>query len=281
MEGCGNAPRVGGAMFGRELARRRRARKESKRVVSEAQEAASVARRSLHQAQDVDENLPLDEDELAEAIQSAILGSVLPFLAKAAARRTGRDEGSEQSSDAFTLLIGVGLGVGVAAWARRDDGSSTEPLPEDEEWELVNGPSARIIKSTINDTLDKADVVIRRLAKITAETVGAAVETVADAAGPTAELVTDKLRLARDRATSGVIKTLDDLDAVWDDEGSDTEAPSDKPVTKKPTAGKPTPRKPVAGKPKSKKPSSSASSSKTKTTRSPRTSGQGKKTSGS
>lgn len=252
-------------MFGRKRARRRRVRKESERIVSEAQEAASTARVSLHQTQGADNDLPLDEDELAEAIQSAILGSVLPFLTDAVTGRAGKDGGSRQGSDALTLLVGVGIGVGVAAWARRDDGSSAEPLPEDEEWELVNGPSTRIIKSAINDTLEKADVVIRRLAKVTAETMGAAVGTVADAAGPTAELVTDKLRLAKDRATSGVIKTLDDLDAVWDDEGRDPEPP---PIAK-PAAKKPTPRKPVVGKPKAKKPASSASSKKATKPRTP------------
>lgn len=195
----------------------------------------------------------MDEDELADALQSAILGSVLPFLTEAGSRRVD-DKGSRHGSGALTLLLGIGIGVGVAAWARKDDGASAEPLPEDEEWELVNGPSTRIVKSAINDTLDKADAVIRRLAKAAAETMGAAVSTVADAAGPTAELVTDKLRVARDRATSEVIRTLDDLDAVWDDDGADSE-----PLHKKPVAKKPIPRKPVVGRPSTSKPSSSTS----------------------
>jgi hypothetical protein len=264
-------------MFGRERARRRRARKESERVLAEARAAASAARQSAHLSQGVDRGRPIDEDELAEAIQSAILGSVRPYLNDASTRRAGTDRDRPHSSGALALLIGVGIGVGVAAWARRTEGTSDEPLPEDEEWELVNGPSTRIIKSAINDTLDKADVVIRRLAKTVAETMGAAVSTVADAAGPTAELVTDKLRLARERATSGVIRTLDDLDAVWDDEGSASEAPADKPAAKKPTPKKPTPRKPVVGKPKASKPASSASSSPKKTRSPQSTQGKEKK----
>jgi hypothetical protein len=203
--------------------------------------AAEAARKALRDSRLAGGGRPPGDEELVDAVQAAILGSILPVVSEAGVRRNGvRHHGG--GSGSLSLLVGVGIGVGIAAWARRDEVGSDRA--QDDEWELAGGSSTQAVKATINETLDRADAAIRRGARAMAQTMEAAVGTVADAAGPTAELVTDKLKVARNRATEEVIRTLDGMEDVWDDEPDDGEKPVSTPTPKKPI-----PRKPIEGKP--------------------------------
>lgn len=230
-------------MFGRKRAQRRRARKQTEKVLADARTAAEVARNALRNSHSAGEGLTPGDEELADAVQAAIMNSILPF-AKAVGERTMKDRPQRGGSGAMALLIGVGIGVGVAAWARRDNDVALD-LAEDDEWELASASSTRALKAAINETLDRADAVLQRAAHEMAQTINSAVGTVADAAGPAAERVTDKLKVARSRATEEVIRTIDGMEDVWGDEPDDTL----KPVVKR-APKKPAPRKPTEGKPK-------------------------------
>ncbi|MBN2176292.1 MAG: hypothetical protein JW722_01380 [Demequinaceae bacterium] len=248
-------------MFGRRRAERRRAQKKTERVLADARTAAEAARMALRESHSSGKDRVPGDEELADAVQAAILGSILPFVSEASAQGK-KDRNRPRGGGAIALIAGIAIGAGIAAWARRDDDPDSAPL-DDSEWELLHPSSTKAIKSAINETLDKADQVIRQAARVTAHTMGAAVGTVADAAGPTAELVTDKIKLARTRATSEVIRTLDDVDDVW---GSDSDEPDPRPRAK--PAKKPIPRKPVVGKPRAS--ASKASASKASGSRTPK-----------
>lgn len=229
-------------MFGSKHAQRRRAKRQADRVLADARTAAETARNALRESRLTSVGRPPSDEELADAVQAAILGSILPYV-KNAGEHTKRDRRGS-GSGAVALLVGIAIGVGVAAWARSENDEESD-VAEDDEWELANASSTRALKSTINETLDKADVVIQNATRKMAHTIGSAVGTVADAAGPTAERVTGKLKVARSRATEEVIRTLDGMEDVWDDESDDSSHPIVQRVPKKPV-----PRKPVEGKPK-------------------------------
>lgn len=239
-------------MLGHKWAQRRRAKRQAEKVLSDARMAADAARKALRDSRLAGGGRPPGDEELVDAVQAAILGSILPVVNDAGNRKRGQNR--RGGSGLFILFVGMGIGVGLAAWARREDDEGAGTT-EDEEWELAGGSSSRVVKTAINEALDKADVAIRRVAQATAQTMGSAIGSVADAASPTAELVTDKLRVARNRATEEVIRTLDGMEDVWGDESEDGDKPV-APTPKKPTPKKPTPRKPVEGKPVEAKPGS-------------------------
>jgi hypothetical protein len=231
-------------MFDERRARRQRARQRQRaaRILEDARTASEAARDALRRSRG-GPSAPADEIA-AEAIEAAILGAILPSVSASTGKRRGRDpEGRrERSGVGLALLVGVALGVGVAAWARREP--APPPGGEDEEWELAGGDPLQDAKRTINASLDHADAAIRRAVGATAASMGLAVDAMAEAAGPTAERVTGQLKVARGRATKEVIRALDDVEDVWGEEDDSTQ-----PTPKVPK--RPTPRKPVQGKPAS------------------------------
>jgi hypothetical protein len=185
------------------------------------------------------------DEDLADALQAAILGSMVPTVSSAldARHARGRSRSGRGAGLGLPLIVGVAVGVGVAAWARRDPGPS--PLGEDDEWELAGGGPLQGTKDAINETLDRADAAIRKAVGATAASMGIAVDAVAEAAAPAAERMSGQLRVARGKATSEVIRALDDVEDVWGDEGDD--ATATRPTPKVPK--RPAPRKPVVGTP--------------------------------
>ena len=232
-------------MFGRNRARRRRERQRVERVYADARTASETARRALRDSKPAGHGATVP-DELADAIQAAILGSVVPSLTKVGSR-SPRERRDKSGGSALVFLLGVGVGLGVATWARRSSADGAVHA-EDEEWELEGGDPTRVVKDAINETLDRADVALRRVIGATAKAMASAVSAVGEASGPTAERVTDHLRVARKRATTEVIDALDGVEDVWGDE---PDRPSPAGRKGAPIPKKVAPRKPVEGKPPS------------------------------
>jgi hypothetical protein len=229
-------------MFERRRARRARANERAKAeaILADARLAAEAARKTLREARLKNPNRPPREDDLGDAIQSAILSSVLPSIVGAIRQPdTSKRHSRSSHGGGLVFLVGLAAGIGIAAWARSDPKPS---LAEDDEWELANGANTHAAKEAINTTLDRVDVAVRHAVKAAAGGMGSAVDAVANAAGPTAERVSGQIKVVKDRASSEVIRALDDIEDVWGDDDAPT-----RPTRTVPK--KPTPRKPVEGKP--------------------------------
>lgn len=224
-------------MFERTRSRRRRSRERAhvETVLRDAQSAAETARAAFRPDGREARKGAADE-ALIDVIQAAILGSITPSLgtvqSDAGAPRPQRNTGT-------VFLVGLAVGIGIAAWARREPDDDD---PSDGSTASSAGfPSARATKAMINSTLDRADGVIRRAVDVTAGAMGSAVEAVADAASPTAERVSGQLKVARRKATSEVIRALDDIQDVWGDDDDTMPVPvTKKGVSRAATAQKPT-----------------------------------------
>jgi hypothetical protein len=233
-------------MFKARQSRRQRAKERARvdAIRAEATTAANAARQALREAHGLDLPGRLNEDAWGEAIQAAVMGSVLPSVVEALHQPTTTAHARRSAKGGSLLfLLGLGTGIGLAMWARRDDPPASL-VSEDDEWELANGANARAAKEAINTTLERLDVALRRVVKVAADSMGSTVGVIADAAAPTAERVTDQLKVARRRATAEVIRALDDVDDVWGDDGDDADVAQAPPVRSR----KPVARRPVEGK---------------------------------
>jgi hypothetical protein len=234
-------------MFKARRDRRRRAKERARAnaIFADAKTASEAARRALREAHGSARGNQSSEDQIGDAIQAAILGSVLPSVAEAVRQPTATGSPHRPSNGGGLLfLTGLGAGIGLAAWARRES-QPTTLAAQDDEWELASGANARAAKDAINTTLERLDLTLRRGVKAAAEAMGSTASVLADATAPTAEKVTGQLKVARSRAAAEVIRALDDVDDVWGDDGDDAYEPSTASTTPK----KPSARRPVEGKP--------------------------------
>ncbi len=234
-------------MFEGRRARRSRAKERAKAdaILANAKTAAEAARRALRQAQGSNREDRPREDQLGDAIQAAILGSVVPSVVDAVHVRDPAPFHRRPAQGGGALfLAGLAAGIGLAAWARREPQAASS-LGEDDEWELAGGANARAAKEAINTTLDRLDLALRRAVKAAAEGMGSTANVFANATAPTAEKVTGQIKVARKRAAAEVIRALDDVDDVWEDDVDDVVAPAPsgarpkKPVARRPVEGKP------------------------------------------